>query len=64
MSITNIPFLDVFAIVGIIAVVVFFLVIAICLTSGHKSAYEQKIDDDNQMEYISEQNRKRKERKK
>lgn len=64
MKITAIPFLDVLIVIGFLAIMMFLLIVSICLVSGNKSKYEQKIEDDEQMKYVSEEYNKRKGSKK
>lgn len=59
MNILKIPFLDLLMGVGLLLIVVFFLVIALCLASSRKSPYDKKLEDDEQMQYVSEYNKRK-----
>lgn len=59
MKITAIPFLDVLIIIGFLAIMIFLLITSICLVSGNKTKYEQKLEDDEQMEYVSKYNERK-----
>lgn len=59
MNILNIPFLDLLMGIGLLLIAVFFLVIALCLASSRKSPYDRKQEDDEQMRYVSEYNKRK-----
>ena len=64
MNILRIPFLDLLIGIGLLLIVIFLLVIALCFTSDRKSPYDKKLEDDEQMKYVSEEYNKRKGSKK
>lgn len=64
MKITAIPFLDALVVIGFLTIMIFLFIVSVCLVSGNKSKYEQKIEDDEQMKYVSEEYNKRKGSKK
>ena len=61
MKIINFPFLDLLVILGIIALIMFAIVIALCMAS---SPEDQEKEDEEQMEYIKDYYSKRKGSKK
>lgn len=59
MNILDIPFLDLLMVIGGLFLLIFFLVIVLCLASSHKSPYDKKLEDDEQMQYVSEYNKRK-----
>ena len=59
MKITAIPFLDALVVIGFLAIMIFLFIVSVCLVSGNKSKYEQKMEDDEQMEYVSKYNERK-----
>jgi preprotein translocase subunit SecG len=51
--------LDFMMVIGGLFLLVFFFVIALCLSSSRKSPYDKKIEDDEQMRYVSEYNKRK-----
>ena len=51
--------LDFMMAIGLLLIACFFLVIALCLALSHKSPYEKKLEDDEQMQYFSEYNKRK-----
>lgn len=45
--------------IGGLLLLIFFFVLSICSVSGYKTKYEKKKDDDEQMKYISEYNKRK-----